>query len=411
MWRAPFDEQPAGPSDGVVAPCPVTVRALEADYGSSPVLQGIDLDVAAGEIMALLGPSGCGKTTLLRCLAGLEPTTAGTITLGDRVVNQTRPVPPERRPVGMVFQDGALFPHLSVVDNVRYGMPRRTRRGEAARDLLRLVGLDDKAYRMPGTLSGGEQQRVALARALARRPGVLLLDEPFSSLDAALRVQLRGEVHTLLKSLGVTAVFVTHDQQEALMFGDRVAVMRAGRLEQIGPPTEVYGRPATPWVARFVGEANLLPGHSSGTTADTALGSIATDATSAGPVVVLARPEQLALDVGGPDRILEITYLGADHRSQVLLASGAIVTVRAAGEPVHGEGAAVTVRWTGATAPAWPATALAAVDGDAGLGPDGDAHGADDADRDARGAHDAVRPADGRDVVEPVAVSSILGSS
>jgi ABC-type Fe3+/spermidine/putrescine transport system ATPase subunit len=212
---------------------------------------------------------------------------------------------------------------------------------------------------MPGTLSGGEQQRVALARALARRPGVLLLDEPFSSLDAALRVQLRGEVHRLLKDLGVTAVFVTHDQHEALMFGDRVAVMRRGRLEQIGPPTEVYASPATPWVARFVGEANLLPGRSTGAVAETAIGTIATRATAPGEVVVLARPEQLALTAGGDDRVERVVYLGPEHRTEVRLADGTAVAVRAAGEPAHTPGAGVSVTWTGATAPAWPADAVA----------------------------------------------------
>ena len=240
---------------------PLEIQDLVATYGAGPVLDGVSLDVAAGEIVALLGPSGCGKTTLLRCVAGLETPVSGTIRIGDELVTRGRGVPPERRPVGMVFQDGALFPHLSVLANVRYGMARAERRGHAAVELLELVGLADKAERLPGMLSGGEQQRVALARALARRPGVLLLDEPFASLDTALRAQLRGEVRGLLKEVGVTTVLVTHDQHEALMFGDRVAVMRAGRLEQVDTPTRLYRQPASSWVAGFVGEANLLAGQ------------------------------------------------------------------------------------------------------------------------------------------------------
>ena len=206
-------------------------------------LTALDLDLPAGSLFSLLGPSGCGKTTLLRCIAGLERPTSGTLMIGHRDVTAGRGVPAERRRVGMVFQDGALFPHRTVLDNVSYGIPRGPDRRDRALAALRLVGLDDKGARMPGALSGGEQQRVALARALAPGPSVVLLDEPFSSLDAALRVQLRDEVRRLLTGVGMTAILVTHDQEEALSVSDRVALMNAGRLVQRGTPEELYRRP------------------------------------------------------------------------------------------------------------------------------------------------------------------------
>ena len=271
----------------------VVVERLGAAYGSAPVLDDVSLGVVPGEIVALLGPSGCGKTTLLRCIAGLETPTAGRITIGERDVTSGRGVPAEQRRVGMVFQEGALFPHKAVADNVGYGV-ERSRRDAASAAALELVGLADKARRMPGTLSGGEQQRVALARALAPEPGVILLDEPFSSLDAGLRWHLRGDVRRLLKGIGVTTILVTHDQDEALTFGDRVAVMRAGTIEQVGTPEEVYGRPATPWVATFVGETNLLDADFAAGTASTAIGCLPTRVERPVEGQALVRPEQRA---------------------------------------------------------------------------------------------------------------------
>jgi len=236
----------------------------------------------------------------------------------------------------MVFQDGALFPHRTVLNNVNYGIRRGANRNQRAREVLRLVGLDARRDCMPGTLSGGEQQRVALARALAPEPGVILLDEPFSSLDAALRVQLRDEVRRLLKDLAVTAVPVTHDQQEALTLGDRVAVMRAGVIEQIASPETVYSSPSSPWVAQFVGEAALLPAELEGSSARTALGTM----PLLGPLtgdrgIVMARPEQLRLIPGGPGTVRSVQYFGADTRYEVAVPGVGIVVVRSPGPPAH----------------------------------------------------------------------------
>ncbi|HEV2088957.1 MAG TPA: ABC transporter ATP-binding protein, partial [Cryptosporangiaceae bacterium] len=249
---------PAAPSVSAEA---VSVRGARKAFGDVSVLDGVDVSVAAGSILALLGPSGCGKTTLLRCIAGLERPDAGEVRIGARTVSGDGVfVPPERRRVGMVFQDWALFPHLSVGRNVGFGLSRPERRAGGVEAALALVELTGLADRMPATLSGGQQQRVALARALANRPAVILLDEPFSNLDAALRVSIRAEVQRLLRQLSVTAVFVTHDQEEAFVLGDEVAVLLDGTLVQQAPPSDVYDAPATRAVAAFVGDANFVPG-------------------------------------------------------------------------------------------------------------------------------------------------------
>src|SRR4029453_9651230 len=228
-----------------------------------PAVDRLSLQVAEGEIVALLGPSGCGKTTTLRLIAGLETADAGIITLRGRVVTGPgRAVPPEERGIGIVFQDYALFPHLTVEDNVAFGLPRAARHGRRVRtaDVLALVGLAGFESRYPHELSGGQQQRVALARALAPEPALLLLDEPFSNLDADLRAQMRDEVEKTLRATKTTAIFVTHHQEEAFTIADEVGVLNAGRLEQLGPPETIYHRPATPFVAEFVGAADFLPG-------------------------------------------------------------------------------------------------------------------------------------------------------
>ena len=237
----------------------VQARGLRRRFGAVVAVDAVDLDVLPGEMLTVLGPSGCGKTTVLRLIAGLDAPDSGTIDIGGRRVSGAgASVPPERRRVGMVFQDVALFPHLSVRDNIAYGLRRDPDREVRVRELLDLIDLPDAAERMPYQLSGGMQQRVAVARALAPRPDVVLLDEPFSSLDAALRTQLRGDVREILRSAGTAAVFVTHDQDEALTLGDRMAVMVRGRVDQVAPPEVVYGEPATPFVATFVGTANLV---------------------------------------------------------------------------------------------------------------------------------------------------------
>ena len=270
--------------------------ALRRHFGDVPAVDGVDLEVAPGEFLAVLGPSGCGKTTLLRLIAGFERPDAGGIEIAGRVVaGPRRLVPPEQRRIGMVFQESALFPHLDVAGNIGFGLARRER---AARvdELVALVGLAGLQHRMPYELSGGQQQRVALARALAPDPSLVLLDEPFSSLDATLRAQLRVEVREILRSAGATAVFVTHDQAEALEISDRVAVMRAGRIEQVSTPDELYLRPVNRFVAGFVGEANLVRGDVHGEEVHTLVGRFraAPGFLAHGTRMdVLLRPEQL----------------------------------------------------------------------------------------------------------------------
>jgi iron(III) transport system ATP-binding protein len=326
----------------------IEVVGLHKRFAQEPVLRGVDLHVAQGAVVALLGPSGCGKTTLLRTIAGLERADAGTITIGGRAVaGEGVDVPPERRRVGMVFQDWALFPHLDVGRNVGYGLPRRDRTPARIEAALELVGLGGMADRQPGTLSGGQQQRVALARAIAPEPSVLLLDEPFSNLDTTLRVQVRTELHHLLVELGVTAVFVTHDQEEAFVLGDEVAVMFGGEVVQQAPPAELYAHPATPEVARFVGDANLLPAVAARELASTAVGDVALRSPADGPVTVLLRPEDLRVSAGGEATVELTEFFGHDTVYLVRTSSGVALRVRAGAAPVHRRGDAVTVRYEG----------------------------------------------------------------
>jgi ABC-type Fe3+/spermidine/putrescine transport system ATPase subunit len=274
---------------------PVELREVEKAFGALPVLQGCDLDVRAGEVMTLLGPSGCGKTTLLRVIAGLVVPDAGSVSIGSREVTL---IPANRRQVGMVFQHYALFPHMTVFGNVAYGLRvRRVSRIEIERRVraaLDLVELDELAGRWPGQLSGGQQQRVALARALVLEPDVLLLDEPFGALDAKLRQAMQVDLRKLVRRLGITTVFVTHDQDEALTLSDRMAVMQVGRIEQVGSPLEIYDRPATAYVADFVGRSNLIDGVASGGQVELGPG-IALPTDRIGPVTAVVRPEHLAV--------------------------------------------------------------------------------------------------------------------
>jgi iron(III) transport system ATP-binding protein len=341
----------------------IDIRDARKRFGSVEVLRSVSLDVAAHETLALLGPSGCGKTTLLRSIAGLEHLDQGSISIDG--VEMSAPgvhVRPESRRIGMVFQDWALFPHLTVGDNVRYGLSRDERRSDRVEETLDLVGLGGLGDRMPSTLSGGQQQRVALARALAPRPRAILLDEPFSNLDTTLRVQVRTEVHRLLAELGVTTVFVTHDQEEAFVLGDRVAVMHDGRIEQHATPAEIYDQPSTRWVADFVGGANLVPADASGERASSPLGPLVLRRPLHGRVDVLVRPEELELHAvpngdgtgdgngdgdGIGNGVVELVeYYGHDHVSIVLLDDGTTVRSRAPGAPRFGRGQRVGVSST-----------------------------------------------------------------
>jgi iron(III) transport system ATP-binding protein len=240
----------------------LTVQGLHKAFGSHPVLADLDLTVPAGSLTAILGPSGSGKTTLLRVLAGFDQADAGTVRIGDTIVDGPGThMPPERRRIGYVPQEGSLFPHLTVAANVGFGLPARERRGPRVAQLLESVGLAGLGQRYPHQLSGGQQQRVALARALAIEPALVLLDEPFASLDAHLRAAVRADVQEIFRAAGTTAVLVTHDQDEALSMADRVAVLRGGRIAQYAPPQDLYIRPADPQLARFIGDANLLDGE------------------------------------------------------------------------------------------------------------------------------------------------------
>ena len=329
----------------------VECAGVAKSFGPVTALDRVDLAVPAGTVTALLGPSGCGKTTLLRIVAGFERPDRGTVGVGARVVaGPGVNVPPERRRVGIVPQEHALFPHLSVAANVGYGLSRKTPRAAGAarvEEVLALAGLAGLGDRMPHELSGGQQQRVALARALAPEPSVVLLDEPFGSLDAALRVELRADIAAVLRASGATAVLVTHDQDEALSMADRVAVMRDGRIVQVGSPDEVYQRPADLWVAGFVGRANVLAGEIVGAAkVSCALGILeAVGDPPSGAVRLAVRPEQLRVvpDPVGEGRVEHRQYFGHDALVAVVLADGTHLLARTAsaaalpvGAPVAG---------------------------------------------------------------------------
>jgi iron(III) transport system ATP-binding protein len=277
----------------------LTVTDLRKGYSAQPVLQGVDLAVPAGSLTAVLGLSGCGKTTLLRVIAGFERAETGQVSLGARVLDDGHTfLAPERRGIGYVPQEGALFPHLTVRKNIGFGLSRSERRGSAVADLLEMVGLASLAERYPHQLSGGEQQRVALARALAPSPRLVLLDEPFSALDAALRGRVREEVHALLRAQGVTTVLVTHDQEEALSLADTVAVLREGTIVQDGAPAELYERPADTLLAGFLGAVNVVSATFRDGMAHTPLGVLALRGGQAASAdseegAVMVRPEQL----------------------------------------------------------------------------------------------------------------------
>lgn len=309
------------------------ISGLSKSFAECRAVHGVDLSVRQGQIAALIGPSGCGKTTLLRLIAGFENPDRGSITVnGQQVAGEHVHLPAEARRVGMVFQDYALFPHLNVAQNVAFGL-RADAQTKAARaqEMLALVGLGELGARMPHQLSGGQQQRIALARALAPRPAILLLDEPFSNLDAALRKMMREEVRRILQATGTTTVFVTHDQEEALSIADRVAVMNSGQIVQVGSPREVYLCPASREVATLVGETNFLSGSADGRQAICALGSIPLANHAIGPADVLIRPEMLhiAPDPDGVAEVIGIQFFGHDQIVKVRLNESLMLKARA----------------------------------------------------------------------------------
>jgi iron(III) transport system ATP-binding protein len=318
-------------------------------FGQMTAVDNVDLDVEQGHLYALLGPSGCGKTTLLRLIAGFEVPDAGQIELAGRVLSSPRSfLAPEQRRVAMVFQDFALFPHMSVADNVAFAVPKGTDKRRRIGELLDLAGLAGLEKRFPHELSGGQQQRVALARALAAEPALILLDEPFSNLDPLVRRRVRSEVKQLMTSVGATALFVTHDQEEALSLADQVAVMIAGRIMQTGSPSEVYGRPDNTEVAEFVGAANFLPAQAHGTAVECELGHILTPAGFSGPATLMVRAEDLVLsEAGVPAEVHSIEYFGHDQMATLRLRSGRLLKVRLQAAPILQLGQSVAVRVQG----------------------------------------------------------------
>ncbi|HUQ78212.1 MAG TPA: ABC transporter ATP-binding protein [Patescibacteria group bacterium] len=322
------------------------LQGIQKRFGASIAVEDFNLSAEKGEFVSFLGPSGCGKTTTLRMIAGFEQPSAGTISIDGVDITHR---PPNRRNVGMVFQSYALFPNMTVADNVGFGLRVRKRPKDQIRkrvgELLELINLPDKGARYPWQLSGGQQQRVALARALAIEPEVLLLDEPLSALDAKIRVALRKEIRTIQRQLGITTVYVTHDQEEAMSLSDRVVVMSEGRIEQIGPPPEIYNFPATPFVASFVGTLNLLPAavvDAPGGMVSVAGQSIRTPKAIRTdpdrPVTVALRPEAVEIgEAGGANRLTgrveDVSFLGSIVRTRVRIGDDASVSLDQFNDP------------------------------------------------------------------------------
>ncbi len=310
---------------------PVHLQRVTKRFGSFVAVDELSLEIPAGKLVTLLGPSGCGKTTTLRMIAGLEYPTSGRVRIGDEDVTA---LPASNRSVTMVFQSYALFPHLTVFENVAYGLriarlaPQEITAQVA--EVLALVGLPQVGPRYPAQLSGGQQQRVALARALVMKPKVLLFDEPLSNLDAKLRKRVRAEIRELQRRLGITSIYVTHDQAEALALSDVIVLMNQGRVEQVGSPSDLYRRPATRFVADFIGEANLLPGrHEDGTVSvGTYAFPFAQDDAPRGPVAVMARPETIEVHTDGeglPGTIRSAFFMGTVTEYLIETAAGEVI--------------------------------------------------------------------------------------
>ncbi len=333
----------------------VDLKVLSRHYGPVRALDNFSLSIAPGEMVCLLGPSGCGKTTALRALAGLEDVDSGDIIVDGSNLNT---VPANRRNMAMVFQSYSIFPHMTVAENIMFALElrkvERSKRAKRVTKYLELVGLGEHGNRFAHQLSGGQQQRVALARALAVHPRVLLLDEPLSALDAKVRVQLRDEIRLLQQEIGTTALFVTHDQEEALAIADRVGVMRAGKLEQIGTPQEIYNAPVNQFVAEFIGTSNHLPAQAAGSNANVLGVQVPLLSGSAqGDVSVLVRPERLRVEpasretpAGRRGRVATVGFMGAHTQITVDLETGGRVTARVAAHEasLHTPGDEVEVR-------------------------------------------------------------------
>jgi iron(III) transport system ATP-binding protein len=318
----------------VTEPSPLIIERAVKRFGDVVAVNGADLELGPSELMALVGPSGCGKSTLLRIIAGLSQLDSGRVTLRGELVDDGRTqVPPERRRVGLVFQEHALFPHLSVADNVAFGVRdvSGSERSKRTAEMLDLVSLSGFGNRFPHELSGGERQRVALARALAPRPALMLFDEPFASLDHNLRIHLRADVVGALRATQTPAVFVTHDQAEALAIGDRIAVMRAGAPQQIGTPAEIFHQPSNQFVAAFMGEATFLDIETTGNGCSTSLGPVPVDSDRATSKRAMVRPDDVVFEaqVNGLDEVVATEYRGSQWLLVVRISSGPEVLVSA----------------------------------------------------------------------------------
>jgi iron(III) transport system ATP-binding protein len=330
----------------MTTPPMIELQGVRKRFGTATAVDVDHLAAERGEFLALLGPSGCGKTTLLRLVAGFETPDEGTISIEGEIVAGPAWVPPDRRRVGMVFQDFALFPHLTVERNVGFGLPRRER-GQRVEDVLELVGLAGLAGRYPHELSGGQQQRVALARSLAPGPSVILLDEPWSNIDPVLRGEMRDELARILRSVGATVVLVTHDREEAFSLADRIALMRDGTIVQTGAPEALYYEPADRWAAAFVGAANFVPGLVEGELVQTAVGAFpALRANGERNVEVLVRPELLELEPSpdGAGEVVGREFRGHDVFYRVRLADGSQLCAHRPSTEVVPFGARVELR-------------------------------------------------------------------